>query len=299
MKGVFIVKKKLTLIVAIAIAVGAVSLGVMARGWGRGINCSPGQGKYGKNMFNIKALNLTMDQQQKLLSIRQDFEKDTMNLRFEIQKKNVELKQLWAAKPLNQKAIEAKSKEIAGLRVQITNRTQTMQEQIKKILTKEQLDQWNNKKRQRGQNKNVFKEHRKFAGNLPFKGQGRCGGNMPFGGQGKLVGKMSFGKDLDLTPEQQLKILDIRRDFEKDTMTLRFEMERKNLELQQLWAAEPLDQKAIETKTQEIAGLRVQLTNKSQTMQEQMKKVLTEEQLKKLDEKKPDHLRGKGKRGWR
>lgn len=97
----------------------------------------PRVGRGGPGMF--KDLNLTIDQQQKILKIRQEFQKETMDLRFSIQNKRLELKNLWNTKPLNQAAIETKTKEIAGLRVQIANKAQVMMDKIKAVLTPEQL----------------------------------------------------------------------------------------------------------------------------------------------------------------
>ena len=89
---------------------------------------------------------------------------------------------------------------------------------------------------------------------------------------------------LDLTPDQQQKILVIQQDFQKETLSLRFEMQKKNMELRQLWAAKPLNQAAIDPKTKEITALNVQLTTKAQAMQEKIKSVLIPEQLKKAND---------------
>jgi Spy/CpxP family protein refolding chaperone len=60
-----------------------------------------------------------------------------------MQQKNLELRQLWSVKPLNQAAIGSKTKEVTALRVQITAKRDTMQEKMKAILTPEQLKLYN------------------------------------------------------------------------------------------------------------------------------------------------------------
>ncbi|MCL6592174.1 MAG: hypothetical protein K6U80_19785 [Firmicutes bacterium] len=57
--------------------------------------------------------------------------------------KNLELRQLWAAKPVNQSAIDAKNKEVIAIQVQMNAKAQAMQEMIKTVLTPEQLKQLN------------------------------------------------------------------------------------------------------------------------------------------------------------
>lgn len=125
-----------------------------------------------------------------------------------------------------------------------------------------------------------------------FAGNGR--------GQGKnQAGGPRFFEDLNLTSEQQQKLLTIRQDYQKDTQPLRFEMQKKQLELRQLWSAKSLNQSAIESKEKEVTGLRVQMANKVRTMQDKMKSVLTADQLKKLDESGFNCNPGAGGRGLR
>lgn len=125
-------KALLTTIVALVL-VGTVSLSAFAFGAGRGQG--PNQTRAPRL---YEGLNLTSEQQQKLLVIRQDFQKETQSLRFEMQKKQLELRQLWSAQSLNRSAIEAKEKDITGLRVEMVNKARTMQDKMKNILTSEQ-----------------------------------------------------------------------------------------------------------------------------------------------------------------
>lgn len=135
-------KKTILITLMAALMVASVSFAAMAKGRGQG----QGQGQMmntefrggGRGMGNFAELKLTVDQEKKILEIRQQFQKDTIDLRFEMQKKQLELRELWTAKPLNQSAIEAKTKEVTGLRVQMTNKAQTMFEKMKAVLTPEQ-----------------------------------------------------------------------------------------------------------------------------------------------------------------
>lgn len=127
-------KKGLLTTIVTLVLVGTVSLAAFAYGNGRG----RGENQMGKSGF-FQNLNLSPEQQQKLLEIRQDYQRETQNLRFEMQKKQLELRQLWSASTLNRSAIEAKEKEVTGLRVQLVTKARAMQDKMKNILTAEQL----------------------------------------------------------------------------------------------------------------------------------------------------------------
>lgn len=130
-------KKTVFLMLIVALLMGAVSAAAMAKG-----NCPPGRpdwtGPRGFG-FHHKALHLTAAQQQKLLAIRQDFQKETQPFRFEMQKKRLELRQLWTAKPLDQSAIDARTQEVTALRIQLVTKAQGLQDQVKNVLTPDQL----------------------------------------------------------------------------------------------------------------------------------------------------------------
>ncbi len=105
-----------------------------------------------------------------------------------------------------------------------------------------------------------------------------------------------FAKKLQLTADQEQKLLAIRQEFQKDTQSIRFDLEKKQLELGQLWGQNPLSQTALENKQKEITGLRVQLVTKQRAMLEKLKAVLTPEQLKKMEgfRAKAEQRMGKG-----
>jgi len=87
-------------------------------------------------------LNLTVEQQKKMLEIRQNFEKEALPLRLEMEKTEFELRVLWDEKQLNQKAIEAKEKEKVDLKIQLTNLSRAMFDRVKSVLTPEQQKQF-------------------------------------------------------------------------------------------------------------------------------------------------------------
>lgn len=94
-------------------------------------------------------LGLTLEQQQKILSIRQNFEKDTLNLRYDLRKNLLELKYLWAADSLDQKAIDARTKESNGLKIQMISKRKAFQNELKGVLTPDQLKKVNDFKQKR------------------------------------------------------------------------------------------------------------------------------------------------------
>ncbi|HHZ20138.1 MAG TPA: Spy/CpxP family protein refolding chaperone [Firmicutes bacterium] len=100
-------------------------------------------------------------------------------------------------------------------------------------------------------------------------------------------------KELNLSYEQQEKILEIRQQHARETQPIRHDLQKKRLELKKLWAAKNPNQNAIIAKKQQIVALEVQLQFKKRAMREEINKVLTTEQLKKLSEKQ-GHIHGHG-----
>jgi Spy/CpxP family protein refolding chaperone len=155
--------KKLLSIIAIAVLlVGSITVTALAFGPGNG--ACPGGKRTGFGMRGLNSLNLTNDQQQKVLAIRQEFEKDTLSLRQDMRKKRQELRQLWSAETLNQAAIDAKTKEMNTLRIQFVQESKEMFHKVKAILTPEQLKQLESLKqnREKGQG---FRGRRGGGGN--------------------------------------------------------------------------------------------------------------------------------------
>lgn len=131
-------KKIIMIITLVALLIGTFTLAAWAEpgtGFGRfGRECRVG---------NYNDLNLTLEQQQKIMAIRQEFQRDTLILRNDIRKKRNELQQLWTADQLNQTTIDAKTKEMNVLKVQMVTKQKAMREKIKGILTAEQFKKMN------------------------------------------------------------------------------------------------------------------------------------------------------------
>jgi Spy/CpxP family protein refolding chaperone len=85
---------------------------------------------------------------------------------------------------------------------------------------------------------------------------------------------------LKLTPEQKQQMLANRYQFQKETLDMRFALKKKKMELRRLWQATVMDQKTIESKTQEVTALRVQLAVKRQALRANNQHLLTPEQQK-------------------
>lgn len=253
-------KKSLGVILITGLLLSAVGFSVLAKEAEDADYRFAGRVRLNRNESWLQNLKLMAEQQQQLLSIRQEFQKDTQPLRFKKQQLQLELRQLWTAKPLDQKTIETKAGQLAGLKVQLIEKSRAMKEKINQVLTEEQIKQLHELKQNRGCPRPDRID----------KGKGHRG---------------NFASDLGLTAQQQQQLLQIRQGFQKDILALRHSLQQKQLELRQLWQAEKLDQKRIEVKTKEVTALRVQLAVKSGQMQEKLKSVLTEEQLTKLKER--------------
>ncbi len=104
------------------------------------------------------------------------------------------------------------------------------------------------------------------------------------GRQGAWVGKRP---GLELTPEQQEKILQIKQQLEKETLELRHQLQQLHFELRRLWGAEHPDQTAIQQKLSEMVPLRIELRKKNQQARAALENILTPEQLEKLKSSQP------------
>lgn len=93
------------------------------------------------------------------------------------------------------------------------------------------------------------------------------------------------GMGLDLNEEQQQQVAEIRKVFEKETIDLRYDLQQKQRELRSLWAADALNEAAINEKSNEVNTLRIQLITKSRAMLDQLKAVLTPEQQEQLEKR--------------
>ncbi|HBF39189.1 MAG TPA: hypothetical protein DDW50_17950 [Firmicutes bacterium] len=107
------------------------------------------------------------------------------------------------------------------------------------------------------------------------------------GPHGPMANDEPFIKKLNLTADQQTKILAIRQDFEKNSQPFRFIMQTEQLELRQLWSADQLNQNAIKTVTDQLITAKIKVVTLSREMFNQIKSILTPEQQKLLPNK--DH----------
>lgn len=96
------------------------------------------------------------------------------------------------------------------------------------------------------------------------------------------VADISAARDLNLTVEQTAKINDLREAHLKDIKPLQDQMYNKNSELRSLWLAATPDQEKILALQKEAQGLRDQLTDKFTSYRLEARKVLTPEQLTKV-----------------
>lgn len=102
-------------------------------------------------------------------------------------------------------------------------------------------------------------------------------------------GQGSIFSQLDLSDEQYAKIRDIlNQSFEK-MQALRDDMAKKMLELQNLYLQKTPDKDAVEAKQKELSELREKMLQLRQDNIDEINKVLTQEQLDKLNS-----LRGNG-----
>jgi len=88
----------------------------------------------------IKSLNLSEEQVTEIKRVLSDFQKDTLELRNNLQIKELEVKALLLQPLTEMTKIKAKYEEIAGLQVEIRVKTIEKYLEIKGLLTSEQQD---------------------------------------------------------------------------------------------------------------------------------------------------------------
>lgn len=136
-------KKIVTIALVALLAVGTISV---AFSYGRGRRGS--RGGFGMGHDPGAAIqgeakpSLTEEQQEKLKSLRTEFNEETLPLRNKAQVSALELRQLWAADELDEEAILAKSKEVSDLENQLQEKMLRHRLDAAKVLTKEQRAQF-------------------------------------------------------------------------------------------------------------------------------------------------------------
>jgi Spy/CpxP family protein refolding chaperone len=98
------------------------------------------------------------------------------------------------------------------------------------------------------------------------------------------VADIGAARGLDLTAEQTEKINAMRAAHLKDIQPLHDQMYSKSRELRSMWLAATPDREKITALQKEAQGLRDQLTDKRTTYRLEVRKMLTPEQLAKLQD---------------
>jgi Spy/CpxP family protein refolding chaperone len=112
------------------------------------------------------------------------------------------------------------------------------------------------------------------------QGWGRGEGMGP--GHGPGFGPGGWAAALNLSPEQNQKMQELRESHFKETIPLRNEIMSKRLGLRTLWAQTSPDQEKILAKQREVNALMGQLQEKATKHRLEMRQVLTPEQQAKL-----------------
>ncbi|GEM_PF-1869496 len=110
-------------------------------------------------------------------------------------------------------------------------------------------------------------------------------------------GIMPFADDLNLTDDQLAKIRDIRVEKRKKSVDLNADLEKAKIEMRELWDNGIPNQKAVDKKIDQISSIKAKIRKIAVASRIDELKVLTSEQLDKLNELKLKRFffRGKGK----
>ena len=92
-----------------------------------------------------------------------------------------------------------------------------------------------------------------------------------------------FKKNLNLSDKQLASMKELRNNFLNDTRDLRYNLEIKRIEMRKLFTDPKTDDAALLAKQKEISELRQQLSEKKAQMKIEWRKILTPEQIMKLD----------------
>jgi zinc resistance-associated protein len=111
-------------------------------------------------------------------------------------------------------------------------------------------------------------------------------------------GKFDFAKKLNLSKNQLEKMKDLHSRFQNETRDLRYDLAIKRIEMRKLFTDPKTDDAALLAKQKELSSLREQLSEKRAQMKIEWRKILTPEQIAKLD-RMPHRwgARGRGMKG--
>jgi Spy/CpxP family protein refolding chaperone len=102
-----------------------------------------------------------------------------------------------------------------------------------------------------------------------------------------------FKKYLNLSDKQLAKMKELRNSFRNDTRDLRYNLAIKRIEMRKLFTDPQTDDATLVAKQKEISNLHQQLSDKKAEMKLKWRKILTPEQIAKLD-KMPQKHHAKG-----
>lgn len=88
---------------------------------------------------------------------------------------------------------------------------------------------------------------------------------------------------LNLSDKQLAKMKELKNRFHTDTRDLRYDLEIKRIEMRKLFTDPKTDDATLLAKQKEISELRQQLSDKKAQMKIEWRKILTPEQIAKLD----------------
>jgi Spy/CpxP family protein refolding chaperone len=92
-----------------------------------------------------------------------------------------------------------------------------------------------------------------------------------------------FKKYLNLSDEQLARMKELRIAFHNDTRDLKYNLAIKRLEMRKLFTDPKTDDATLLAKRKEMSKLRLQLSDKKAAMKIEWRKILTPEQIAKLD----------------
>jgi len=110
--------------------------------------------------------------------------------------------------------------------------------------------------------------------------------------------KFDFAKKLNLSNSQLARMKDLRSRSRNETRNLRYDLAIKKIEMRKLFTNPNTDDSTLLAKQKELSNLRQQLSKKKAQMKIEWRKILTPEQIAKLD-RIPPHRWGNRCRGMK
>ena len=95
--------------------------------------------------------------------------------------------------------------------------------------------------------------------------------------------EVCFKNHLGLSKDQLTKVKELRASFRNDTRDMRYDLDIKRVEMRKLFTDPKTDDATLVAKQKEMSNLRQQLSEKKDAMKLSWRKILTPEQLAKLD----------------